>query len=64
MLDELLVSVHRRGARGPRQRAQIIGYIDDFKLLMVMRLLALPLVLFFKKPPSGTGSEQPLPGPH
>ena len=43
-----LVSVHRPGARGLRQQAQIIGYVDDFKLLMVMRLLALPLVLFFK----------------
>ncbi len=34
-------------------QAQIIAYIDDFKLLMILTLLALPLVLFFKKPPSG-----------
>ena len=34
-------------------QAQIIAYIDDFKLLMILTLLALPLVLFFKKPPAG-----------
>ena len=34
-------------------QAQIIAYIDDFKLLMILTLLALPLVFFFKKPPGG-----------
>jgi DHA2 family multidrug resistance protein len=34
-------------------QAQIIAYTDDFKLLMILTLLALPLVLFFKKPPAG-----------
>jgi MFS transporter, DHA2 family, multidrug resistance protein len=36
-------------------QAQIIAYIDDFKLLMILTLLALPLVFFFKKPPPGPG---------
>jgi DHA2 family multidrug resistance protein len=31
-------------------QAQIIAYIDDFKLLTILTLLALPLVFFFKKP--------------
>jgi len=34
-------------------QAQIIAYIDDFKLLMILTLLALPLVFFFKKPSGG-----------
>jgi DHA2 family multidrug resistance protein len=34
-------------------QAQIIAYIDDFKLLMILTLFALPLVFFFKKPPAG-----------
>ncbi|HTV45555.1 MAG TPA: DHA2 family efflux MFS transporter permease subunit [Stellaceae bacterium] len=37
-------------------QAQAIAYIDDFKLLMILTLAALPLVLFFRKPPSGAGS--------
>ena len=40
-------------------QAQIIAYIDDFKLLMILTLLALPLVFFFKKPPRGTA--RPIP---
>ena len=31
-------------------QAQIIAYIDDFKLLMILTLLALPLIFFFRKP--------------
>ncbi len=38
-------------------QAQIIAYIDDFKLLMVLTLIALPLVLFFRKPPPGSGED-------
>ena len=34
-------------------QAQIIAYIDDFKLLMILTLLALPLLIIFKKPSSG-----------
>ena len=42
-------------------QAQIIAYIDDFKLLLILTLLALPLVLFFRKPPRGAGSEPTVP---
>jgi MFS transporter, DHA2 family, multidrug resistance protein len=38
-------------------QAQIIAYIDDFKLLTILTLLALPLVFFFKKPPGGDGAD-------
>ena len=31
-------------------QAQIIAYIDDFKLLMILTLLALPLIFFFRRP--------------
>jgi DHA2 family multidrug resistance protein len=41
-------------------QAQIIAYIDDFKLLMILTLLALPLVFFFKKPPSANRAEHTL----
>jgi len=41
-------------------QAQIIAYIDDFKLLMILTLLALPLVFFFKKPPGGDGEDHAL----
>ena len=42
-------------------QAQIIAYIDDFKLLMILTLLALPLCVFFRKPPPGPGSEPSAP---
>ena len=35
------------------QQAQIIAYIDDFKLLMIVTLAAIPLIMAFKKPPGG-----------
>jgi DHA2 family multidrug resistance protein len=38
------------------QQAQIIAYIDDFKLLMIVTLAAIPLIMVFKKPPSGTSA--------
>jgi len=41
-------------------QAQIIAYIDDFKLLMILTLLALPLVFFFKKPPGGDRADHAL----
>jgi DHA2 family multidrug resistance protein len=34
-------------------QAQIIAYIDDFKLMMIVTLAAIPLLIVFKKPPSG-----------
>jgi DHA2 family multidrug resistance protein len=38
------------------QQAQIIAYIDDFKLLMIATLVVIPLLIVFKKPP-GAGGE-------
>jgi DHA2 family multidrug resistance protein len=36
------------------QQAQIIAYVDDYKLLMIATLAVLPLLIVFKKP-SGSG---------
>jgi MFS transporter, DHA2 family, multidrug resistance protein len=33
------------------QQAQIIAYMDDYKLLMIATLAAIPLLIIFKKPP-------------
>jgi MFS transporter, DHA2 family, multidrug resistance protein len=33
------------------RQAQIIAYIDDYKLLMIATLAAIPLLIIFKKPP-------------
>src|SRR6202043_1950553 len=42
------------------QQAQIIAYIDDFKLLMIVTLAAIPLIMVFKKPSnSGTARRSP-----
>jgi MFS transporter, DHA2 family, multidrug resistance protein len=41
------------------QQAQIIAYIDDFKLLMILTLAALPLLVVFKKSASGA-ADRPL----
>ena len=38
-------------------QAQIIAYIDDFKLLMILTLAALPLLIFFKKPAGSEGAD-------
>ena len=35
------------------QQAQIIAYIDDYKLLMIATLAVLPLLVVFRKPASG-----------
>lgn len=35
------------------RQASMIGYIDDFKLMMVLTLLAVPLVLLMTAPPAG-----------
>ena len=39
------------------QQAQIIAYIDDFKLLMIVTLAAIPLLFVFKKPCAGGGKD-------
>jgi DHA2 family multidrug resistance protein len=33
------------------RQAQIIAYIDDYKLLMIATLAAIPLLIIFQKPP-------------
>ncbi len=37
------------------RQAQIIAYIDDYKLLMIAAIAVLPLLIVFKKPSSGGG---------
>ena len=37
------------------QQAQIIAYIDDFKLLMIATLAVIPMLIVFKKPGAGGG---------
>src|ERR1700686_2614601 len=39
------------------RQAQIIAYIDDYKLLMIATLVVLPLVVVFKKPAGGSGAD-------
>ena len=39
------------------RQAQIIAYIDDYKLLMIATLAVIPLLIVFKKPSSGSRSE-------
>jgi DHA2 family multidrug resistance protein len=41
------------------QQAQIIAYIDDYKLLMVATLATAPLLLIFRKAPRGREVDQP-----
>ncbi len=41
------------------RQAQIIAYIDDYKLLMLATLAAIPLLLVFRKP-TGGGAGQPV----
>jgi DHA2 family multidrug resistance protein len=38
------------------RQAQIIGYIDDYKLLMIATLAVMPLLLFFRRPPTEAGA--------
>ena len=37
------------------QQGQIIAYIDDYKLLMIATLAAIPLLFIFRKPTDGGG---------
>jgi MFS transporter, DHA2 family, multidrug resistance protein len=39
------------------QQAQIIAYVDDYKLLMIAVLAAIPLLLFFTKPSPGAATD-------
>jgi DHA2 family multidrug resistance protein len=39
------------------QQAQIIAYIDDYKLLMIATLAVLPLLIVFKKPSGASGPD-------
>ncbi len=39
------------------QQAQIIAYIDDYKLLMIATLAVIPLLIVFKKAAKGRGSD-------
>jgi MFS transporter, DHA2 family, multidrug resistance protein len=39
------------------QQAQIIAYIDDYKLLMIATLAAIPLLVIFKKPPPSAAAD-------
>jgi MFS transporter, DHA2 family, multidrug resistance protein len=38
------------------QQAQIIAYIDDYKLLMIATLVVIPLLIVFKRPSGGGGA--------
>ncbi len=42
------------------QQAQIIAYIDDYRLLMLATLAVFPLLVVFKKLPSRGGADQTL----
>jgi DHA2 family multidrug resistance protein len=39
------------------QQAQIIAYMDDYKLLMIATLAAIPLLIIFKKPPPSAAAD-------
>jgi hypothetical protein len=41
-------------------QAQIIAYIDNFKLLMIVTLAAIPLLIAFKKAPDSGGDDHTL----
>jgi MFS transporter, DHA2 family, multidrug resistance protein len=39
------------------RQAQIIAYIDDYKLLMIATLAAIPLLIIFRKPPRAAATD-------
>jgi DHA2 family multidrug resistance protein len=41
------------------RQAAMIAYLNDFKMMMIITALAIPLVLFLKRPPSGSGGGGP-----
>lgn len=42
------------------QQAQIIAFVDDYKLLMIATLTVIPLLIVFRKPRGGGGAEEPV----
>jgi len=40
-----------------QMQASIISYIDDFKLMMILSLAAIPLILLLRRAPATTGSD-------
>jgi MFS transporter, DHA2 family, multidrug resistance protein len=42
------------------QQAQIIAYIDDYKLLMIATLAVIPLLIVFKKAPDSSSADHTL----
>jgi MFS transporter, DHA2 family, multidrug resistance protein len=40
------------------QQAQIIGYIDDYKLLMIATLAVIPLLIVFRQASDGAGKDR------
>jgi MFS transporter, DHA2 family, multidrug resistance protein len=42
------------------QQAQIIAYIDDYKLLMIATLAAIPLLIVFEQASAGGGKDHAL----
>jgi len=38
------------------QQAQVIAYVDDYKLLMIATLAVIPLLIVFRKPPRNAGA--------
>ena len=42
------------------QQAQIIAYVDDFKLLMIATLVVIPLLIVFRKPAAAGGEDHAL----
>ena len=42
------------------RQAQIIAYIDDYKLLMIATLLVIPLLIVFKKASASGGEDRTL----
>jgi DHA2 family multidrug resistance protein len=39
------------------RQAEIIAYIDDYKLLMIATLIVIPLLIVFKKPPNASRAD-------
>ena len=42
------------------RQAQIIAYVDDFKLLMIATLAVIPLLIVFKRASGGGGEDHTL----
>jgi DHA2 family multidrug resistance protein len=42
------------------RQAEIIAYIDDYKLLMIATLVVIPLLIVFKRPPNASRADHPV----